>query len=295
MPTPRTGACDPWVSGPTLEELPAVKVRKEALLAKEEITPERMEALCALCATVASDELYEKSGKIFPGQCGPVTVRPVSRPTDVDTRAWSATLSTVGWVASQGFASAYGSFNPAVVARYGSLEPPSIELPYPVTEIAQVKIDGIVIPASEYELRDFKTLVRIRPSRSSVPTARWGWPTSQVMDLPDTEPGTFSVTYMYGNPPPAAGILAAEKLAEVVLLPKLGDTTQYPKRIVNINRQGVSAMVTDVLDIVMKGGTGIYEVELFLSTYNPSKLKRQAAVWSPDMGRPGRRTERPST
>lgn len=293
MPTPRTGACAPWVSAPTLEALPTIKAKIEALLEKG-TTREEVEALCAKCATAASDALYEKSGKIFPGQCGPVTVRPVSRPTDIDTRAWGATLSTVGWVASQGFASAYGSFNPAVLAHYGTLEPPQIELPYPVTEIIQVKIDGEVIPPVEYEVRDFKTLVRLRPSGSAIPTARWGWPTSQIMDLPDTEPGTFSVTYMYGNPPPAGGMLAAEKLAEVVLLPKLGDTSHYPKRVTNIQRQGVSAMVTDVLDLVMKGGTGIYEVELFLTTYNPNKLQRQAAVWSPDLGRPGRRTEQPS-
>lgn len=295
MPTPRSGTCAPWVSGAAIEALPWVRGAVAQLTRSGALEDGQLEAVCAEAATAASYILYELSGKIYPGQCGPVTVRPVSRPTDIDTRAWGATLSTVGWVASQGFASAYGSFNPAVLAHYGSLEPPTIELPYPVTEIVQVKIDGTVIPEDEYEIRDFKSLVRIRPTASSVPTARWGWPTSQIMDLPDTERGTFSVTYLYGNPPPAAGELAAKKLAEMLALPQLGDNTHYPVRITQMARQGVTAQITDVMDLVMKGGSGIYEVELFLNAVNPHRNARQAAVWSPDLGRPGRRTQAPTT
>jgi hypothetical protein len=291
---PRSGACSPWVSGPELMALPYVQKRVKALTEAGEVTLEQVEAMAAQAATAASDELYEWSGRIYPGECGPVTVRPVSRPTDIDTRAWGATLSTVGWVASQGFASAYGSFNPAVVAHYGSLEPPTIELPYPVLEIVQVKIDGEVIPEDEYELRDFKTLVRIRTSRDAIPVARYGWPTSQVMDLPDTEPGTFSVTYTFGNPPPAGGVIAAKKLAELLLLPQLGDTTRYPERLTGFVRQGVSVRVTDIVDLVAKGSSGVLEIEWFLNSVNPNRNSRQAAVWSPDMGRPGRRTATPS-
>jgi hypothetical protein len=294
MGVPRSGACSPWCSASELLALPYVKARAAELEGKGELTKAEIEALAAQAATAASDGLYEYSGKIFPGECGPVTVRPVSRPTDIDTRAWGATLSTVGWAASQGFASAYGSFNPGVLAHYGSLEPPQIELPYPVTEIVQVKIDGEVIPADEYELRDFKTLVRVRLSRSAIPVARYGWPPSQVMDLPDTEPGTFSVTYMFGNPAPAGGVLAAKKLAELLLLPQLGDTTRYPTRLTGLTRQGVSVRVTDIVDLVAKGSTGILEVEWFLNAYNPNRNARQAAVWSPDLGRPGRRTATPS-
>jgi hypothetical protein len=290
---PRSGACAPWVSAPEVQALPKVKARSEAVIEKSELEQGQLEALCAESATAASDILYELSGEIFPGECGPVTVRPVSRPTDIDTRSF-ASLSPVGWVSSQGFASAYGSFNPGVLARYGTLEPPTIELPYAVTKIVKVKIDGETIPTAEYELRDFKSLVRIRPTSSTIPVARYGWPTSQIMDLPDTEPGTFSVTYEYGVSPPAAGKLAARRLAEYLLMPQLGDATHYPQRLRSISRQGVSAMVTDVLDLLKEGMLGIYECDLFINSVNPHRNARQAAVWSPDLGRPGRRTERPS-
>ena len=287
--TPRSGACAPWCQAADVEVFPAVQERIQALTQAGTLEAGQVEALCAEAAAAASDILYERTGKVFPGSCGPVTVRPVSRPTDIDTRSWGATLSTVGWVASQGFASAYGSFNPGVLAHYGTLEPPTVQLPYPVTEILQVKIDGTVIPPEEYELRDFRSLVRIRPTASTVPVARWGWPTSQVMDLPDTEPGTFSVSYLYGNPPPAAGKLAARRLAEYLVLPQLGDATRLPTRVRQVSRQGISAMVTDVLDLLEKGMLGIYECDVFVKTYNPHGLARQSAIWSPDMGRAARR------
>jgi len=294
MSVPRSGACAPWTDAGSVADLPRVKTLGHELIEKGTLTQAGFEGICAEAAAAASDVLYELSGRIFPGNCGPVTVRPVSRPTDIDTRAWGATLSTVGWVASQGFASAYGSFNPAVLAHYGSLEPPTIELPYAATEIVQVKIDGEIIPEDEYELRDFKSLVRIRPSGSAVPVARYGWPTSQIMDLPDTEPGTFSVSYRYGVPPPASGIMAVVKLAEVFALPRMGETKGYPVRVTSVARQGVSAMVTDVMDLLQKGMLGILECDYFLMSHNPHKLARQSVVWSPDLGRPGRRTASPS-
>ena len=294
MSTPRSGACAPWAQASDIERFPAVQAAAAPLIESGALEDGQLEALCAEAAAAASDILYERSGKVFPGNCGPVTVRPVSRPTDADTRGWGANYSTIGWTASLGFASAYGSYNPGVLAHYGGVEPPTVELPYAVTEIVEVKIDGLVIPEDEYELRDFKSLVRLRPSANAVPVARWGWPTSQIMDLPDTEPGTFSVTYKFGNPPPAAGLLAARRLGEYLVLPQLGDATKLPTRVRQVARQGITAMVTDVLDLLEKGMLGIYECDAFVKTYNPNGLQRQAAVWSPDLGR-ARRTAFPST
>jgi len=246
------------------------------------------DALLAEAALAASDTLYRLSGRVFTGECGPVTIRPVSRPTDIDTRSWGARLSPLGWFSSWGLSSSYGAAMPGVMAQYGTSEPPTIIMPYPVRDIVQVKIDGVIIPADEYELRDNIELVRIRPSASATPTQRYGWPTTQINDLPDTEQGTFSVTFTFGNAPPASGLLAARKLAEYLALPQLGDNTHYPRRVTAITRQGVSAQVTDVLDILKTKSLGIYEVDAFVLAYNPGRNQRQTAVWSPDLGRPRR-------
>jgi hypothetical protein len=279
----RNGPCAPWVQGPQVKE----QLWVAAAATRAEAAGLDVDALCAEAAAAASEILYELSGRTFTGSCGPVTVRPLARPTDIDSRAWAARFP-MGWSGSWGACGAYGA-STGVASHYGCSNPPEIDLgAYPVNEIVQVLIDGIEIPADEYELRNYRTLVRLRPTASTTPTERWGWPTCQINDLPDTEPGTFSVTYLYGQPPPTSGVLAAEKLAEYLVLPKLGDTTRYPARVTNVTRQGVTSSVADIMDTVKDGGTGIYEVELFLNAVNPHRAERQGVVWSPDMGRPRR-------
>jgi hypothetical protein len=37
------------------------------------------------------------------------------------------------------------------------------------------------------------------------------------------------------------------------------------------------------MEYLANGYTGLYEVDMFLAAYNPSKSRRRARVWSPDM------------
>lgn len=290
---PRSGACSPWVQGSDIEGLPWVRDAVADLTKKQRFEQQAFQEICAQAALAASDILYELSGRVFTGSCGPVTIRPFARPTDMDTRTWAG-LGQAGWPGSGGLGSSYGGDVIGVVSHYGRTNPPEVDLGvHPVTEIVQVKIDGEVIPASEYELRDHRKLVRLRLSSSAVPVARFGWPTSQIPDLPDTEPGTFSITYKFGQPPPAMGVAAATRLAEYIALPRLGDSKHYPQRVTSMTRNGVSAMTVDVMDVLKAKATGIYEVDLFLLTYNPTRSQRQSRVYSPDRAKP-RRTARPS-
>lgn len=287
---PRPGPCTPWCTGSQVQALPWVAAAAQTALAAETLTQDEINIISGEAAAAASEILYELSGRVFTGECGPVTIRPVSRPTDLDTRGWVGS-APIGWMSSWGACAGYGLGIPGVVSHSGCTNPPEIELGnHPVTAIESVYIDGTLIPPDEYELRDHRTLVRIRPTASAVPTELWGWPTCQIPDLPATQPGTFAITYLYGQPPPASGMLAAKKLAEYLVLPQLGDDTRYPQRIAQTSRQGVTVKVTDVIDFVKDGGTGIYEVDLFLQSVNPNRLQRQAMVWSPDLGRPRRVT-----
>jgi hypothetical protein len=291
VPSPRVGPCSPWCSGPAVAALPWMITAAAKAISAGSLDQPQVDAICAESAAAASEILYELSAHVYTGECGPVTIRPVARPTDSDTR--SVVSSSIGSFSSVGYASAYGSQQPGVAVHYGSVEPPTIKLPYPVTQITLVKIDGVVIPADEYELRAFQDLVRIRPSAASTPTDRWGWPTSQIMDLPDTQAGTFSVSFMFGISPPAAGRLAARKLAEYLALPQLGDSTHYPRRTTQVSRQGVTTQTTDPTDILKTGSLGIEEVDVFILAVNPKKLQRPPTVWSPDVGR-ARRQANPS-
>lgn len=278
----RNGPCSPWVTTPEVASAPWVADAISKAETKGTFSADDIQAMVAQSVTVASEVLYEMSGRVFTGVCGPVVARPVSAPPD-DRRgsaeyfAWNGTAFAYGWGSDQ-----WGGLN-------SWQNPPQVNLlDFPIDSIDEVKIDGVVIPSTEYEVLEGRTLIRVLTSPSATPTEMYGWPIWQRLDLPDTEVGTFSVKYHFGQAPPEAGKLACNKLAQHLVLPQLGDSTKYPQRVTSIQRQGVSSMTVDVMDIVKTGKTGIYEVDLFLRMSNPQQQNRQAAVWSPDSAK-GRR------
>jgi hypothetical protein len=176
---------------------------------------------------------------------------------------------------------------PPVMSLYAEDTAPYIELyDFPVTEIVEVKIDGTVIPPDEYELRENKWLIRMLPYQGAKATARWGWPVSQTQYFPDTQEGTFSVTYMFGQDCGSGGRMACKSLAENLALPFLGDENGYPDRVTTITRQGVTAQIASVIDVMSKGGpTGLRTVDMWLRSVNPSGLMKKPLVFSPDTAR----------
>lgn len=288
---PRVGPCSSWITGEDVASLSSIQQAVASINAKAAqanpplptISDEQVQVICAESAVAATEILYSLTARQFTGNCGPVTIRPVQRPSNADTRGW-VFAGGGGWGYGWG-ASATGNLGqPPVMALYAEDRGPYIELyDYPVNEIVQVKIDGVVIPSDEYELRENKWLIRMIPTPSYTPTERWGWPTSQVQYLPDTEEGTFSVTYTYGQDPGTMGRLAAKALAENIAMPLFGDANKYPERVTTITRQGVSAQIASVIDIMKSGGTGIRTVDLWIMSVNPNKLRRKPVVSSPDI------------
>ena len=277
---PRSGPCSPWITGQAVQE----QAQNNPTLEGTDIPA----TLAAECAEVASAVLYARSARQFTGACGPVTVRPIERPTDIDTRFGNRGMPA-GYITAGQYGAAWGLPNSGAVNHYGTSKPPTIDLGvYPVTQIVSVYIDGILIPSNEYRLQFYRQLVRVRPPQSAEPTARWGWPVAQNVDMPDTQPGTCSVTYMYGAPPPIDGVRAARVLAQQLLLNDLGQSNSLPQRITSISRQGVSAAVADVEDMLKAGMLGIWDVDVFVDTYNPTHARLRPQVWSPDVGRPVR-------
>lgn len=278
---PRAGPCSPWV---TAAEVLSIPDPDAGDLDQNLLT----DALAATMASIASEVLYMLSGQQYTGACGPVTVRPISRPKDGDTRGMIGTMPG-GYLAIYGWPSAWGNAGGGAAMHYGVTEAPEVELgAFPILNISQVTIDGIIIPPTEYYLQDRRVLVRRRPTGQATPTARYGWPTSQLVDLPPTEEGTFAVTYTYGAPPPVSGYWAALKLSQMLVRDACGEDGVFPQRVTSVTRQGVSVAVTDVMDFFSRGLTGIYQLDLFIRAYNPSGATRKPIAWSPDLGRPRR-------
>jgi hypothetical protein len=292
MSAPVPGPSEPWVTSDDLREM--VNVRKAIAKAIEDstkasnetpISTQMIDDVLSRAVGMATEVLFDLSGRRYAGE-NRATIRPVYRPVNADTLGMMRHSYSYG---------GYGGGSRAMSAQtafttYGNNDPPVIEFDdYPIRSIVEVKINGVIIPPDEYYLRGNKELVRMRVSATSTPTQQWGWPMAQVQDLPDTEPGTFSITYTYGADPGEGGRGACLQLAEMYACSNLGDKNRYPERMTSITRQGVSAQVASIVDVMKEGGTGLYVVDMWLKSVNPSKQRQRSLVWSPS--RPSNRRQ----
>lgn len=152
-----------------------------------------------------------------------------------------------------------------------------VNLPGPVGEVYEVKLNGGVVAADQYRI-DGTKLVWVGDQ------AGCPWPACQDMAAADTEPDTFSVTYLNSWPVDslgeyAAGILAAEFAAACT-----GGKCRLPATVTAVSRQGITY---DVAAGTFPGGTtGIREVDAFIGLWNPDGLRQSSQVWSPDRTTP---------
>ena len=219
---------------------------------------------------VASDILFELSGRQFPGSCQE-TVRPCSQHASLDGAPnrdveYSAVYRYPSACSCQRSSSCTCSRIPSI--RLGA---------YPITAIDEVLIDGVALPTTAYTVHDWRWLVRIDGETL---------PCCQNMLLASTEEDTFEVTYTYGSPPPPAGVMAAAELACQLALscqPETLGECRLPSRVTNITRQGVSMVVLDPMSFLDNGRTGLYQTDLFIAAYNKHGLTRRASVISPDL------------
>ncbi len=237
----------------------------------------------------ASQVLYELSGRQYVGLSQPVTVRPQA--SNCGCWPWNETWHSWGqipwgyWSFDYGLGLWSGCGALGQVA-YSGCEPVSrVELAgYPVREIVQVKIGGDVVDPTLYRLDMNRYLVRMRDSEN---VNAW-WPSCDIQNLPDTEPGTFSITYRYGIDPPQIGHMAAAALACELwkATPSGGGDCQLPVGVRRSVRQGLTVDRSLFAQWTRDPKTGAWavgipEVDTFLNSYNPSGLRRTASVRSP--------------
>jgi hypothetical protein len=149
------------------------------------------------------------------------------------------------------------------------------------SSVQQVMVDGAVLDPSAWRLDPGGLLVR---------TDGDSWPLCQDMTAPDTETGTWSVTYTLGAPVDGLGALAAGALAGEYLQLCTGGPCSLPDTVSQIQRQGVTITITP--GAFPNGLTGIRQVDMYVQRYNPNKLARVSGVYSPDVRPPRRVGER---
>lgn len=148
-------------------------------------------------------------------------------------------------------------------------------LPGPVHSIDRVVIDGVVLDPSEYSVRKRRWLVR----------AQGTWPQSQDLSAADDGPGAFSVYYLKGVEVPAAGKLAAGRLAVDYLRGMRGSACELPPHVASVARQGIT-IDFDPRGYFENGLTGIDSVDQWVMAVNPYKSRGPARISSPDRPRP---------
>lgn len=230
--------------------------------------------LCAPCSDIyaldsatldaklleASETLYVLSHSQFPGECE-VTVRPCSSRASWDWQHRDYISFANGQATTWGTCTCRD-------ADTCSCSPLSeLRLPHDhVNEVTEVKVDGVVLASSEYRLDPPNLLVSLGDP----------WPCCSDLTLPDTEPGTWSVTYSHGLNPPALGVTAAADLACEFYMAcdpsAFEGECRLPSNVITIARQGVTvAKLVGELFTVRRGPIrfGIPSIDLFLATYAP--------------------------
>src|SRR5262245_13316995 len=125
------GPCTPWITGDDVADCCNVETSSGALF--------------DAVAVQASDLLFEISGRLYPGECGPRTVRPAC------DSCWCGFQ-----VLSRGYVIGPWDYGyPLMLCDCCLLacDPSLVKLAgVPVREIEEVLINGDVLPASEYAL-----------------------------------------------------------------------------------------------------------------------------------------------
>ena len=153
--------------------------------------------------------------------------------------------------------------------------PPTIQYPQrlylrgvPVHEVHSVSYGNAVLDPTEYILFNKRFL---KLSNGAI----WNYACDQR---------GITVDYSYGMMPPSAGRLAASTLANELLI-LLGENSnsaqcRIPERVTSVSREGISFDMVNPMEFKDEEKTGIWEIDLFIRTSNPSRAKKQPRLLS---------------
>lgn len=229
-------------------------------------------------ASDASAILYELSGRQFPGVCEK-TVRPCRNPS---SGCWSD--GDAAWWTFDRWRNDRGP-------TCGCQPLSRVKLSgYPLVEITEVKIDGVVLPHLDendhpnWRLDKGRWLTRM--DSPGPPLVKRYWPSCQNLALAPTETGTFSISYAWGIEPPNLGRQAAAQFARElwVACGGGGGECRLPPKVTKVVRQGVTyERAVSIAKLLRTGATGLPILDAFIASVNPDYRRRKPAIFSPDV------------
>lgn len=208
---------------------------------------------------LTSETLHRLTGNRV-GGC-PVTLRPLAQGAPCPPGYYSGGVFTP-------YINTFGDW----VNGCGSAQHCEIALPRPVGRVDEVKVDGTALNASDYRVDSGNLL-----TWQGAGACPWSKALLQDPTVPDSEPGTISVTYLNayevdGNGAYAAGLLAVE-FAKACMGAK---DCRLPRGVQTISRDGTSVQL--ISGAFPDGKTGIREVDSYTALWNP-RGQQPSAVW----------------
>lgn len=236
------------------------------------------EGVQVYATALASSALYQLSGRRV-GGC-PITVRPcagrVCAPVDL--------LASAGGLAYPGITLAGTWVNNCgcATSQCGHPRDRSVQLPPPIGRVDSIKVDGVDQPLSEFRIDDGMVLVYQGDDPDFV------FPATQDLRLRDTEPGTWSVTYLNAYAPDLLAARAVTHLAYEFALSCVGGAAandcRLPASVRTVVRMGVTMEMN--VGVFPEGFTTIPEVDAWISLVNPYQRKSPTRVYSLDLEPP---------
>lgn len=274
------GPCSLWCSGQNiLDNIGTVSDPPTA----EELDP---------YAAMVTELLYEMSGRQFTGLCE-ATVRPCRLGCGCWGDSWGILDSSWFWgYGSMGWGYGWGWWDANGSSCGCGCDERLTLSGYPVQSIESVTIGADIVDPATYELQAERFLQRLWDDSTDPPTPLF-WPTCQNLALPLGNPGTWSVTYLYGSAPPTLGVQAATEMGwQLWLAQHNPGECMLPTGVTKVVRQGIT--IERLLPMFGRDeygrirGTGLVITDAFLAAYNPNGLRRRPAVYSPDLKYPRR-------
>lgn len=213
---------------------------------------------------IAIQVLWALSGRRF-GVC-PAVARPCPTPArNLFRERHSPTNLAYGFI-PMFWGGSWRHFGCGCSGRCTVAGPRMVHLPGPVVEITEVVVGPDVLDPSEYTLEG-DVLYRIGKS----------WP-GQDLSKPMGEDGTWSVTYLRGEPVPPGVAGLTGMLAQEFIASCSGTKCRLPRNVTGVARNGVTYQVYNPMNIYASGKTGLSEVDLWLSAINPNHLMQGPKV-----------------
>lgn len=252
--------------------------------------PDQVEALKGLSeedrdlvARAASRMMWAASGRQFSGICRETVRPPCANVLGAEGLAAGTRLSDGSlWLGDIGTSvlpeATFGGGGADGYAPRSLITPSTVTLPgFPIVDVEMISIDGTDLDPSEWLIVEDRSVIR---------TGNKSWPLWQRIDRPLGEAQTFGIRYTFGTAVPPEGTLAARVFGvEIGKSPAFLDdkSCRIPKRLQQITREGMTAVIIDPFQFLDKGGFGIYEVDTFINSTNPHHLSRDAKVLNPDL------------